>query len=101
MFMNIQIQTVHFDADQKLIDFTEKKVEKLVKLYDAIVKAEVILKLDKSSSEENKIAEIKLEIPGNDLFAKRQCKSFEEAVDEVLDALKKQLTKHKEKQRGA
>ena len=99
--MNIQIQTVHFDADQKLIDFTEKKVEKLVKLYDAIVKAEVILKLDKSSSEENKIAEIKLEIPGNDLFAKRQCKSFEEAVDEVLDALKKQLTKHKEKQRGA
>jgi putative sigma-54 modulation protein len=100
MFMNIQIQTVHFDADQKLIEFTEKKVEKLVKLYDAIVKTEVIFKLDKSSSDENKIAEIKLEIPGNDLFAKRQCKSFEEAVDEVLDALKKQLTKHKEKQRG-
>jgi putative sigma-54 modulation protein len=98
--MNIQIQTVHFDADQKLIEFTEKKVEKLVKLYDAIVKTEVIFKLDKSSSDENKIAEIKLEIPGNDLFAKRQCKSFEEAVDEVLDALKKQLTKHKEKQRG-
>jgi putative sigma-54 modulation protein len=99
--MNIKIQTVHFDADQKLIDFTEKKVEKLVKLYDAIVKVEVIFKLDKNSNEENKIAEIKLEIPGNDLFAKRQCKSFEEAVDEVLDALKKQLTKHKEKQRGA
>jgi putative sigma-54 modulation protein len=101
VFMNIKIQTVHFDADQKLIDFTEKKVEKLVKLYDAIVKVEVIFKLDKNSNEENKIAEIKLEIPGNDLFAKRQCKSFEEAVDEVLDALKKQLTKHKEKQRGA
>ena len=98
--MNIKIQTVHFDADQKLIDFTEKKVEKLIKLYDAIVKVEVIFKLDKNSNEENKIAEIKLEIPGNDLFAKRQCKSFEEAVDEVLDALKKQLTKHKEKQRG-
>ena len=98
--MNIKIQTVHFDADQKLLDFTEKKVEKLVKLYDAIVKVEVIFKLDKNSNEENKIAEIKLEIPGNDLFAKRQCKSFEEAVDEVLDALKTQLTKHKEKQRG-
>ena len=98
--MNIKIQTVHFDADQKLLDFTQKKVEKLVKLYDAIVKTEVIFKLDKNSNEENKITEIKLDIPGNDLFAKKQCKTFEEGVDEVLDALKKQLTKHKEKQRG-
>ena len=98
--MNIKIQTVHFDADQKLIDFTTKKIEKLTKLYDGVVGTEVILKLDKNSNDENKIAEIKLEIPGNDLFAKKQCESFEKAVDEVIDALKKQLTKHKEKQKG-
>jgi putative sigma-54 modulation protein len=98
--MNIKIQTVHFNADQKLIDFTQKKVEKLMKFYDAIVSSEIIFRLDKNQKEENKIAEIRLEIPGNDLFAKRQCKTFEEAVDEVIDALKKQVTKHKEKQRG-
>ena len=98
--MNIKIQTIHFDADKKLLDFTKKKVEKLMKFYDAIVSTEVILRLDKSQQEENKIAEIKLEIPGNDLFAKRHCKSFENAIDLVSDALKKQITKHKEKQRG-
>ena len=98
--MNIRIQSVHFTADQKLIDFTQAKVEKVVKLYDSIVGSEVIFKLDKSQTDENKIAEIKLEIPGYDLFAKRQCKTFEEAVDEVIDALKKQITKHKEKLRG-
>lgn len=98
--MNIKIQTVHFNADKKLLDFAQKKVEKLMKFYDGIVSAEVIFKLDKNQNEENKIAEIKLEIPGNDLFARRQCKTFENAVDQVNDALKKQITKHKEKQRG-
>lgn len=98
--MNIKVQTLHFNADKKLLDFTEKKIEKVVKLYDGIVGVEVTFRLDKNQNDANKIAEIKLEIPGNDLFAKRQCKSFEEAVDEVIDALKKQLTKHKEKQRG-
>jgi putative sigma-54 modulation protein len=98
--MNIKVHTLHFDADQKLIDFTQKKVEKLVKFYEGIVGAEVTFRLDKNSKDENKITEIKLEISGNDLFAKRQCKTFEEATDEVIDALKKQLTKHKEKQRG-
>ncbi len=98
--MNIKIQSVHFDADSKLIDFTNKKVEKLLKFYDHIVGAQVIFRLDKSATDENKVAEIRLEIPGNDLFAKRQCKTFEEAVDSVVDALKVQLTKHKEKQRG-
>jgi putative sigma-54 modulation protein len=98
--MNIKIQTLHFDADKKLLDFTQKKVEKLMKFYDGIVSAEVTFRLDKNQTEENKIAEIRLEIPGNDSFAKKQCKSFEIALDEVIDALKIQLTKHKEKQRG-
>ncbi|HOK99032.1 MAG: ribosome-associated translation inhibitor RaiA [Bacteroidales bacterium] len=98
--MNINIQSVHFDADRKLIEFTTKKVEKLEKFYDRIVGAKVIFRLDKSETDENKIAEIRIEIPGNDVFAKRQCKTFEEAVDQAVDALKTQLTKHKEKQRG-
>jgi putative sigma-54 modulation protein len=98
--MKIKIQSLHFDADQRLIDFTEKKIEKVIKLSDAIVGAEVTFRLDKSQNEENKIAEVRLEIPGNDLFAKKQCKTFEEATDEVIDALKKQLTKYKDKLRG-
>lgn len=98
--MKIKIQSLHFTADQKLIDFTEKKLDKVIKLYEAIVGAEVTFRLDKNQNEENKITEIRLEIPGNDLFAKKQCKTFEEAVDEVIDALKKQLTKYKDKQRG-
>jgi putative sigma-54 modulation protein len=98
--MKIKIQTVHFDADKKLLDFTTKKVEKLMKFYDGIVGSEVIFRLNKDQKEANKIAEVKLEIAGNDLFAKRQCKSFEESLDQVLDALKKQLTRHKEKQKG-
>jgi putative sigma-54 modulation protein len=98
--MNIKLQTLHFNADKKLTDFAQSKVEKLLKFYEEIVGAEIVFRLDKNSKDENKIAEIKLEIPGNDLFAKRQCKSFEEATDEVIDALKKQLTKHKAKQRG-
>lgn len=98
--MNINIQSVHFDADRKLIEFTNKKIEKLEKFYDHIVGAKVVFRLDKSSTEDNKIAEIRIEIPGNDVFAKRQCKTFEEAVDQAVDALRVQLTKHKEKQRG-
>jgi putative sigma-54 modulation protein len=98
--MKIKIQTVHFDADKKLLDFTTKKVDKLMKFYDGIVGSEVIFRLNKNQKEANKIAEVKLEIAGNDLFAKRQCKSFEESLDQVIDALKKQLSKHKEKQKG-
>jgi putative sigma-54 modulation protein len=97
--MNINIQSVHFDADSKLLEFTKKKIEKLGKYYDSIVGAIVTFRLDKSESEDNKIVEVRLEIPGNDIFAKRQCKTFEEAVDEVVDVLKIQLTKNKEKRR--
>ena len=95
--MKIQIQSVHFDADKKLIQFIEEKVAKLSHFSDLIISAEVILKLDKSSEAENKIAEIKLNSKGHEMFAKRQCKSFEEAIDEVVDALKTQIKKHKEK----
>jgi putative sigma-54 modulation protein len=97
--MDVKISSVHFDADKKLIEFITKKVNKLDKFYDTIIKAEVILRLEKTQDEENKIAEIRIYIPGNDLFAKKQSKSFEESVDEATDALRQQIEKHKGKQR--
>lgn len=98
--MNIQIHSVRFDADKKLIDFVQQKLEKLNQFGEDIVNAEVYLRLDKDQDRENKISEIKLEVSGKPLFAKKQSKTFEEATDEAIDALKKQITKHKQKKRG-
>lgn len=95
--MKINIQSVHFDADSKLIDFIEGKVGKLNSQYDKIIETDVTLRIDKASNHENKIAEIRLHLPGNDLYAKKQCKTFEEATDLSIDALKNQIIKHKEK----
>lgn len=97
--MNIQIHSIHFDADVKLISLITKKVEKLSHFFDAIISSEVFLKVDKSDNSENKVVEIKIHVPGNDLFVKRQCASFEEATDECAEALKQQLKKRKEKTR--
>ncbi len=98
--MEIKIHSIHFDADQKLIDFIEKKVGKLVQFYDNILGAEIFLRLDKDQSLENKLVEIKLAIPKNDLFAKKQSRTFEESTDNAVEALRRQLQKTKEKQRG-
>ena len=98
--MTVKIQSVHFDADKKLLEFVQEKVDKLTQFYDGIINSDVTLRLDKSSDTENKIAEIRVHIPGNDLFAKKQCKSFEEAIDTSLDALRTQVKKHKEKIKG-
>lgn len=95
--MNVKIQSVKFDADKKLTDFVEHKLSKLDRLFERIVDAEVILKLDKNYEQGNKVAIVKVEVPGDVLTAERQCKSFEEAVDQCLDAIKKQIEKHKEK----
>jgi len=98
--MNIQIHSVRFDADKKLIDFVQQRLEKLNQFGEDIVNAEVYLRLDKDQERENKISEIKLDVSGKPLFAKKQSKTFEEATDEAIDALKKQITKHKQKKRG-
>ena len=96
--MNIKVNTVHFTADQKLVDFVNKKVPKLDTYFEGILGAEVILKVEKPETVKNKVAEIKLSIPGTDyLFAEKQADSFEEAVDMAVDAIRKQLTKYKEK----
>ena len=98
--MNIKIHSVRFDADTKLLEFVNSKVKKLLQYSDHIIGAEVFLRLDKAQDAENKITEIKLDIPGNPLFARKQSKTFEEATDNAVDALKKQITKKKEKRRS-
>jgi putative sigma-54 modulation protein len=95
--MDIKVQAVHFTADQKLIDYIESKVSKLNLFNDHIVTAEVFLRLDNTTDVENKIGEIKLHLPGKELFAKKQAKSFEEAIDLSSEALRKQVLKEKEK----
>ncbi len=98
--MKINISSVHFKADKKLEDFITEKVGKLTSTYENIIGSEITLRLDNSSTMENKIAEIRLKVPGNDLFAKKQCKTFEEATDIAIGALRRQLKKHKEKIRS-
>lgn len=96
--MTINIQSVHFDADKKLLGFVNEKVSKLNTFYDGIINSEIILRLDKNSTAENKIAEIKMHGKGQEFFAKKQCATFEEATDLACEALKTQVKKFKEKQ---
>jgi len=98
--MNISFNSVHFKADQKLETFISEKLEKLSKLHDGIIGYDVTLKLDNTDKPENKSVEIRAKIRGNDAIAKKIAKTFEEAADEVVNALKKQLIKAKDKVRG-
>ena len=96
--MNIKINDVHFTADQKLVEFINKKVSKLETYYDGIISIEVILKVIKPETSLNKEAELKLSIPAKDyLFAKKQADTFEEALDLSIEAIKRQLGKMKDK----
>jgi putative sigma-54 modulation protein len=95
--MQIQIHSIHFDADQKLLTFIDEKMKKLFSIYGDIISGEVFLKIEKSDSRDNKVTEIKLAVPGNDLFAGKQSKSFEESTDLAIEALKRQIEKHKMK----
>lgn len=98
--MNIAVQSLRFNADKKLVDFIEQKIQKLIQVAPDMLGADVILRLENVEDDENKIVEVKVEIPGcQDIFAKKQAKSFEEAVDQASQALRKQLSKFKEKQR--
>ncbi len=96
--MEVKINSVHFNADQKLLDFVNKKVSKLDTFFEGIINAEVTLKLDKPETANNKISELKVSIPSSDyLFAKKQADTFEEATDLAIDAVRKQLDKFKDK----
>ena len=95
--MTTNIQSVHFDADKKLIDFATEKANKLTLLFDGLISCDIILRLDKASTNENKVAEIKFQAKGQELFSKKQSLSFEESIDLACEALKTQIKKHKEK----
>jgi putative sigma-54 modulation protein len=96
--MNIKINDVHFTADQKLVEFVNKKVSKLDTYFDGIISAEVIMKVIKPETTNNKEVELKVSIPSKDyLFAKKQADTFEEATILSIEAVRRQLKKFKDK----
>ncbi len=95
--MKVNINAVQFKADKKLENFIEKKVEKLSGRYEGVIGSEVTLRVEKSEQKNNKITEIRLEVRGYDLYAKKQSSTFEESTHTAVEALKKQLEKYKDK----
>ena len=95
--MKLQMHSIHFTADQKLLDFIQKKADKLETFYDRIIDGEVFLRLENETSRKNKVVEIKLNIPNGTLFAKERDTSFEAATDEAVESLRRQVKKYKEK----
>jgi putative sigma-54 modulation protein len=95
--MKVTVQSIDFTADQKLVDFIQAKLDKLENIYDRVVHAEVFLKVLNTAEPENKISEILLSIPGDDLIVKRTQKTFEEGIDEGVATLRRQLQKRKGK----
>ena len=97
--MNVNIQTLHFDADTKLVSYVEKKLIKLNQFHERITKIEVYLKLDNVVHNiKDKVAEIKVHVPRHDFFVKHCSKSFEESFDTALDSVITQMKRKKEKQ---
>ena len=98
MSMKIQIQSLHFDADQSLKEFINRKLTKLETFYDRIIDSDVILSLEQLNTQvKDKVVVIKTNIPGNTLVAKEKSKKFEQAVDMAVDSLKRQIEKIKTK----
>ncbi len=96
--MRIQIHSIHFDADRKLEDFISKKLQKIMRFTQRVDEVQVILKLDHNKGLiRDKIAEIRVHLPGKTLFAEERTKLFEESVEVALDSVIRQIKKHKEK----
>jgi len=96
--MNVNIQTVHFDADDKLVDYVTKKVEKLNTFHDQILKVDLFLKLDNVvHAIKDKVVEIKVHVPKHDFFVKASSKSFEESFDNAMDSIISQIKRKKDK----
>lgn len=95
--MKVNVHAVNFNVDGKLVDFIQERMDKLEKYYDRVVSSDVFLKVEKTSDKENKIVEIKVHVPGDDFMVKKQCKTFEEAVEQSAEALERLLVKRKEK----
>lgn len=98
--MEIRIQSIHFDAAEHLKTFIQKKVVKLGKFHDDVSSVEIVLKVVKPETATNKEAGIMVIVPNYDFYANKICNSFEEAVDLCVEALEKQMMKHKEKARN-
>lgn len=99
--MKVNAQSVNFNADGKLIDFIQTRMDKMELFYDRVISADVFLKVENTSAKENKIVEIKVHVPKDQLVIKKQCKTFEEAVDTACSSLERSLVKRKEKMRAA
>ncbi|CVK16081.1 putative sigma-54 modulation protein [Apibacter mensalis] len=95
--MKINVQAVNFNAQDTLLTFLNKKVSKLEQYYDKIINANIFLKLENSGNKENKTTEIVLEVPGDELVAKKTSITFEESIDSACEAVKKMIIKRKEK----
>lgn len=95
--MKVYIEAVQFKADQKLLDFIEKKLSKMEVFFDRIINARVVLKLENSGQVRDKVVEVRLNVPGETLLASSVSKTFEASVDEALDSLKRQIQRYKEK----
>lgn len=98
--MTTRIESIHFTADQKLIDYIQKKLDKLDQFHDRIIDAHVILKLENTGQVKDKIVEVKLDVPGDLIVATESNKTFEAAMDQVGNVLKRLLIKHKERVRS-
>lgn len=98
--MEIKIQTIHFEAGEKLQDYIQKRVSKLSRFCDEIKKVEVSLKVVKPETAMNKAVALRLSVPGSELFAQKVADTFEEGVDQCADTLTRQLEKYKEKQKN-
>jgi putative sigma-54 modulation protein len=92
--MKLQVHSIHFDADRKLLDFIKKRIAKLETFYDRLVDGEVFLRLNNEGAD-NKTVEIKLRVPGSQLFAVEKARSFEAATGQATDSLRMQLKKFK------
>jgi putative sigma-54 modulation protein len=92
--MKVQVHSIHFVADRKLLDFIQQRVNKLETIYSRIVSGEVFLRLNNEGIE-NKTVEIRVNVPGNQVFAKERGRTFEAAAQLAADALKQQLAKIK------
>lgn len=97
--MEVKVQSIHFDATEKLQAFIEKKTAKLEKSFEDIQKVEVQLKVVKPATALNKETSMTVSVPGNTLFVEKTCDTFEEGIDLCIDAMKVQLAKFKEKLR--
>jgi putative sigma-54 modulation protein len=97
MIMKVDVHAVNFNVDKKLVDFVQERMSKLEKYYDKVVSSDVYLKVEKTSDKENKIVEMKIIVPGDDFLVKKQCKTFEEAVELSAESIERLLVKRKEK----